>query len=148
MDVYSGPFVLTPEVLVRVEECAAIGLSLPQIAASVGMDPRQLSRAIQRYPELERAWGRGNSKGVEAVANALFRNATEKNDTTAQIFFLKNRAPNEWEEVQKRILWQSKDDPQNMQSLDDFYEDLPQLDDPHTLEGELVERKSDTKPES
>jgi len=42
--------------------------------------------------EFSEAIKRGQARGIDAVTNALFENATVERDNTAIIFFLKNRA--------------------------------------------------------
>lgn len=153
LDVHPGPFRPTPEKLMIIEQMAGVGLTIAQIADALGISERNVYENFRRHPEAKAAHSRGKARGIENVANALYHNATQRNDTTAQIFYLKNRAPEDWEEVQKRVLWQSKENPMNMRSLDDFYSDIPQLDDPNTVEGELVERdpgesQSNAEPES
>lgn len=146
MDVVSGHWRPTPENLTIIEQMAGVGLTLAQIANALGVDDRNLYALFNAHPEARAAHSRGKARGIENVANSLYHNATQRHDTTAQIFYLKNRAPEEWEEVQKRVNWQAKDNPMNMRSLDDFYADIPQIDDPHTVEGELVERTTDSSP--
>lgn len=143
LDVIAGSWHPTPENLVIIEQMAGVGLTLSQIANALDVSDNNLYDLFRRFPEAREAHSRGKARGINQVANALFHNATQRHDTTAQIFYLKNRAPEDWEEVQKRVLWQSKDNPMNMRTLDDFYADLPQLDDPKTVEGEVVDRANE-----
>ena len=83
--------------LEQVEILAAQGLSLEQIAASVGINVKTLVDRRDRYVEYSEALKRGKARGIAAVSNALFTSATRGN-VTAQIFFLKNRAPEEWKD--------------------------------------------------
>jgi len=54
-------------------------------------------------PELKEAMYNGRAKGIATITNALFQKAKE-GDNTAMIFYLKNRDPDNWEDVQKRHL--------------------------------------------
>ena len=48
-------------------------------------------------------------EGIGVVANALFEKAKREN-TTAMIFYLKNRDPENWEDVQKRQYMNNNED--------------------------------------
>jgi len=79
----------------RVEELASLGLSREQIAHNLGIATSTLYDKIKKLPEISEAIKRGKAKGIKQVSNALFENAMSGN-TTAQIFFLKNRDPERW----------------------------------------------------
>ena len=51
------------------------------------------------YPELLESYKRGAATGLADVSNALYESAMS-GTPVAQIFYLKNRAPNEWADVQ------------------------------------------------
>lgn len=86
---------VTPEVVAKVESMASLGLTIEQLAKCVGTSSATFSKARKQVPELETAYQAGKAKGVLTIANALF-NKAKNGDTTAMIFFLKNRAPDEW----------------------------------------------------
>lgn len=91
---------VTPDIIAKVESMASLGLTIDQLAKCVGTSSSTLSKAKKQIPELEEAYQSGRAKGVLTIANALF-NKAKKGDTTAMIFFLKNRAPEEWMDRRK-----------------------------------------------
>lgn len=108
--------------LEKVANWAARGCSIEQIAGNMGVNVRTLHRWIESHDQICQAIKKGRARSIEAIENALFKNAigdvweeTEvvetfkdgstrskvtrkriKPDTTAQIFYLKNRAPEAW----------------------------------------------------
>jgi hypothetical protein len=71
---------------------AKIGLSEEQIAASLGISASTVTRRKRDDEQFDRTLKAGKQAGVAAVTNALFEGATgDKPNTSAQIFFLKNR---------------------------------------------------------
>ena len=97
------PFEITKEVCDQAEELASHGLTLEQIAYSLGIVYQTLNEKRKEFDELSEALKRGKAKGIKKVANALYEKATE-GDNVAMIFYLKNRDPDNWEELQKRKL--------------------------------------------
>ena len=84
----------------KTEALAAQGLSMDQIADCLGISRSALyNRMNEEHPtytvDIVDAIKRGRSKGIATVANALFQSAKGGN-ITAQIFYLKNRAPQDW----------------------------------------------------
>lgn len=77
--------------LKEVERLASLGLSMEQIAASMGLGTRTLERRKAELAEVAEAIKRGQAQGIGTIANCLFENAKGGN-VTAQIFFLKARA--------------------------------------------------------
>ncbi len=86
---------ITPEITEKVEAYAAQGLTQEQIARCLGISYQTLNERKKENSEFSEAIKRGQAQGVETVTNALFESAKGGN-TTAQIFYLKNRDPNEW----------------------------------------------------
>ena len=84
----------------QVERLAAQGLSQEQIGHCLGIHRDTVTRRKKSDAEFAEALKRGQSKGIEQVANALFESAKAGN-TTAQIFFLKNRDPEKWSDKQQ-----------------------------------------------
>ena len=79
-------------------ESACIGLSNKQIAVKLGMSDTTLYERFKENPKLSDTIKAGQTKAVEGITNALYLTALEGN-TTAQIFFLKNRG--EWRDKQE-----------------------------------------------
>ncbi len=89
----------------KVESLAARGLTMEQIAHTMGISYQTLNERSKEYTDFAEAIKRGKSKGISVIANSLFEGAKSGN-TTAQIFFLKARA--KWYEHE--ILSDDKDD--------------------------------------
>ncbi len=84
----------------EVTNLAARGLTQEQIGAALGVTIRTITNRLNDDPEFASAYEQGRAKGIAKVANALFKNAVEQNNTAAQIFFLKSRGG--WKEVDKQ----------------------------------------------
>lgn len=81
--------------LVRVESVAAMGGTNDQIAEALGMSKRTLDAARKRDKAVDEAVHRGKDKADLQVVAALYKKALA-GDTTAMIFWLKNRRREEW----------------------------------------------------
>lgn len=81
--------------LAQVESLAASGLTNEQIALALGISRSNHFQRKKENKDYLDAIKRGEAKGVAKVANALFQNAMSGN-TTAQIFYLKNRSCESW----------------------------------------------------
>jgi len=81
----------------QAQQLAAQGLTVEQVARSLGVGATAFFERQQEYPELMEAMLNGRAKGVATISNALFVKA-KGGDNTAMIFYLKNRAPNEWKD--------------------------------------------------
>ena len=122
-DVANGKYQdwLTPDGLLRLEGWARDGLTDEQIAHNAGISPSTLYVWKDKFPELSEALKHGKDVVDRQVENALLKRAlgysytevrveeSEKDgqkvtrtkkfippDTTAQIFWLKNRKPAQW----------------------------------------------------
>jgi len=85
------PFVeLTPQQIGEVERMAAY-LNKAQIAACLGIGENTFTRLCRDNESIDTAYKKGRASHVGKVADALLKNATEKNNVLAQIFFLKCR---------------------------------------------------------
>lgn len=112
---------ITPEGLLKVEGWARDGLTDEQISQNMGIRPATFYEWKKRFPEFSDALKRGKEIVDRQVENALLKRAlgyeyeevkekfeggvlTERTvtkkevvaDTTAQIFWLKNRKPEQW----------------------------------------------------
>ena len=122
---------LEPDSLILIEGWARDGLTQADIAHNMGVNEHTLTTWKRKYPALDTALKRGKDVVDRIVENALFKRAigydyvekttitetdatgyiskqTEKEitkhvpgDTTAQIFWLKNRKPEDWRD--KRV---------------------------------------------
>ena len=86
---------ITDAICHEAEELASQGLTKVQIAASLGIHYCTLNEKTKDFPEFSEAIKRGQAKGVLKVSSALF-DAALKGSVTAQIFYLKRRAPDSW----------------------------------------------------
>lgn len=126
---------LEPDGLTLLEGWARNGLTDEQIAHNMGIAYSTLRVWKEKYPALSAALKKGKEVTVLEVENALLKRAlgysyvetrrevdadgkkkvvrTEKQvlpDTTAQIFYLKNRCPERWRDRQNIELSSSIDD--------------------------------------
>jgi len=89
------PFEITEEVLTKVEQFAAQGLTRDQIARCLGMSERTVYEKQKEFPQFLQAIEDGKAKGVATISNALFGTAKEGH-FPAQRYYLQNRAPEAW----------------------------------------------------
>ena len=115
---------LTPEGLIKLEGWARDGLTDEQIAKNVGINRDTLYRWKKAHSDISDALKRGKEVIDRQVENALlsralgytydevtFEGGVETKrvrkqvvpDTTAQIFWLKNRKPEEWRDKREII---------------------------------------------
>lgn len=113
---------ITEEGLLLIEGWARDGLIDEQIAHNMGIKRQTLYEWKKRYPDISDALKKGKEVVDRQVENALLKNAlgyeyeeetvTNKGDvvtirkyqhpnTTAQIFWLKNRKPQDWRDKQE-----------------------------------------------
>ena len=86
---------LTAEGLILLEGWARDGLTDEQIAKNIGIKRPTLYEWKKRHPDISDALKKGKVVIDYEVENALLKNALE-GDTTAQIFWLKNRRADMW----------------------------------------------------
>ena len=86
---------LTPEGLLKIEGWARDGLVDEQIAQNIGIRAATLYEWKKRFPQFSEALKKGKEVVDYQVENALLNKALG-GDTTAQIFWLKNRRPDKW----------------------------------------------------
>lgn len=120
---------LTEEGLILLEGWARRGLTDKQIAENAGIGARTLGEWKVKFPQIRQALKKGKEISDIHVENALFKkacgyrtteisykadengklipvSAVEKDvppDTTAQIYWLKNRRPDLWRERRKEV---------------------------------------------
>ncbi len=91
---------LEPENLILLEGWARDGLNDEQIAKNIGVNVSTLYDWTKKYPEISESLKKGKEVVDFQVENALLESALDGN-TTAQIFWLKNRRPDKWRDRQK-----------------------------------------------
>ncbi len=71
---------------------AGLGLSISQIAASLGISKSSLDRRLSEDSEAKEALEKGRSKAVQDIANVAFEMAKSGRYPVMTIFWLKCRA--------------------------------------------------------
>ena len=136
---------LTAENLIRIQGWARDGLDLEQIAANMGITRETLRQWRNTYPAISSALKSGRDVADRNVENALYKRALgyeykettiEPNDvgemvvtkvvqkqvapdTTAGIFWLKNRKPKEWRDRVEKAITGADGGPLNVQQIAD-----------------------------
>lgn len=80
------------EFLAQVERLGALGLDVTEIASVLGVRRETIWRYRKRFPQFDHAIRDGQAKAKADVVNSLLKNATDRMNLGAQVFFLKNRA--------------------------------------------------------
>lgn len=99
-------FVITDAILKKVEKYAKEGLYDYQIAQKLKICHKTLERRKKDNSLFCLAIKKGRDSADVQVENRLFKDACTAGNTTAQIFYLKNRRPDRWKdkhEVQASI---------------------------------------------
>jgi predicted DNA-binding protein (UPF0251 family) len=86
---------LTEEKLIVLRGWARNGLTDEQIAHNMGINRTTLYEYKNKYPNIGNALKENKEVADIAVENALYNKALG-GDTTAMIFWLKNRKPQDW----------------------------------------------------
>jgi hypothetical protein len=94
------PTTYSPLIIPIVRACATFGATAPEIANYIGTSIASFDRWTMKHEELREALKRGREASDDRVEESLYRNALGGN-TTAQIFWLKNRRPDRWRDVQQ-----------------------------------------------
>ena len=81
--------------LAQVEALAGFGFTIPDMAAFFRISPSSVSAYAKRYPKFMEALKNGRARADAAVTKSLYQQAIGGN-TTAMIFWLKNRRPDLW----------------------------------------------------
>ena len=116
---------LEPDGLTLLEGWARDGLTDEQIAKNCGCNAGTLYEWKKKYPEISDALKKGKEVVDYEVENALLQSARDGN-TTAQIFWLKNRRPDKWRDKQLEV--NSTGDQEALSSL---YDALEEPDEDH-----------------
>ena len=132
---------LTPEGLLKLEGWTRDGLTEEQIAGNMGISRSTLNEWKKLYPDISDTLKKGKEVVDRQVENALLKRAlgyrydevTMENgietkrvtkevvpDTTAQIFWLKNRMRDVWADRQNIELLQSVDD--SIKEMEAYFE--------------------------
>ena len=90
---------LKPEGLLKIEGWARDGLTDDQIAKKMGISRDTLYTWKKNYPDISDTLKKGKEVVDRLVENALLQKALS-GDTTAIIFWLKNRKPDVWRDKQ------------------------------------------------
>jgi hypothetical protein len=93
-------FELTEEQIVNVNMMSAMGFTLETMAQIFMVDDKTLKRAIDNCPNALNAYIHGKNRANLQVAQTLYEKALA-GDTTAMIFWLKNRAKDVWKDKQE-----------------------------------------------
>lgn len=89
------PSKFKPEYVQLAENYCILGATDAEVAAFLGVGLRTLADWKSAHPEFSDAMNTGKEAADAKVVGALYRGALAGN-TTAQIFWLKNRKRNEW----------------------------------------------------
>jgi hypothetical protein len=89
-------FVLTPELAERVIGAFAMGADWQEAARLISTSRMTLRRAVEADAPLSERVEDARAQADEVVIHSLYTKATVGKDTTAMIFWLKNRRPAEW----------------------------------------------------
>ena len=89
--------------LLLLQGWARDGLTDEQIAHNMGISTTTLYEWKKKYPEIADTLKKTKEVVDRQVENALFKKACD-GDTTAMIFWLKNRRPNDWRDKRETAL--------------------------------------------
>lgn len=89
--------------LILIEGWARDGLTDEQIAHNIGIRRETLWNWRKQYPNIDNALKKTKEVVDREVENALYKKALS-GDTTALIFWLKNRRPNDWRDKRETQL--------------------------------------------
>jgi len=110
----------------HVERMAENGMSRAQIGDYFGVTGQRIGQLIKEHPELDEAFSRGLSKGIEKASNKLME-LIEGGNLIATIFYLKAQA--KWREAQYD---KPEEDTSNAPKITIFLpengRDIPQID--------------------
>lgn len=85
-----------PATLEQIETLGGMGLTIEEICQYLGITKKTLYKRMHDQPEVGEAVERGRVRANTQVNRSLFKRATEDHDTTAMIWWQKNRQPDRW----------------------------------------------------
>jgi hypothetical protein len=88
-----------PECCEEIKQLASLGCTVEQMATLFGVTTKTIYNWTEKHPEFLHAINLVKLQIDAEVANSLYRQA-ESGNVTAQIFWLKNRRPQEWRDKQ------------------------------------------------
>ena len=88
----------TQEFFEQIEHHASRGLSQQQICHALGISETWWYEAKHKNPEISESFKKGQAQGIGEVSNAIYEQALA-GSTGAACFFLKNRDPDRWSDV-------------------------------------------------
>lgn len=100
---------LTPDGLTTIAGWARRGLTDAELAAKIGVSRNTLLIWAGKFPSLKEALRESKDEADMQIEDALYRKAL-KGDTTAMIFWLKNRKPDEWRDRHERNTKEDKEE--------------------------------------
>lgn len=113
---------ITPELIRKIEDLSALGLTVEQVASSIGIGESTFYKYKAEKIEIQDAIKRGQAKGVALMANRLIQQANN-GSVAATIFYLKCHG---WKESSSVEITAQKEGA----GLSDFYKFLSeQLED-------------------
>jgi len=116
-------FEITPTVLKQVEKYSGLGFNMSQIATVLGVDERTVYAKKAAFSQFDQAIKKGRLSAIGHVSNALYDSAMNGN-ITAQIFYLKNRAPEMYQDViQQKFTVEAVNKLSDTQLLDEIRKD-------------------------
>ena len=89
----------SPTILPLVRCAATFGATAEEIAEYIGVPERRFYEWRLANPALQQALKRGRDQSDERVVDSLYQQAL-KGNVVACLFWLKNRRPSEWRDVQ------------------------------------------------
>ena len=114
--------VLTNEDCDRITQLAATGLGIMDICKTLGISWNVWQRESKKS-EISDALKKGESLGRAKIVNSLYQNAL-KGSVPSQIFWLKNRAPDQWADtIQNKFTIESINKLSDTQLLDAIRKD-------------------------
>jgi transcriptional regulator with XRE-family HTH domain len=113
-----------PDLVPQIVEMANSGLTDLEIAEEIGFSRTTLWRWRQVHPELCNALKEAKGIADARVEQSLYAKALG-GDTTACIFWLKNRKSQEWRDKTDVTHSGDPDNPITVRTLNDFYASIP-----------------------
>lgn len=95
------PSAYKPEYADSVVKLCLLGATDAELADFYGVSEQTINAWKKKHPEFLEALKTGKQRADANIAQSLYQTAVEGN-TTAQIFWLKNRRPKQWRDKQER----------------------------------------------